>query len=235
MRYQEEQNILDNLKRGLVTDNGLEYLWKWDSISFLTELMLNFELFLPMTDSAESNQHYLIPCMLPTKENKNDTEEKGRLYLYDALQEAECGDWFKVGEFDKLLAVFARLPGWTLCKEPYPYYGCAHLKSTQEALYVKLSLEGRITDDKIKEDNPLFRVAMYCTKNTIKKDTQDIFRSFTQLIGELRKVKKILHDRMGIINIKNKPKNSRCCAPIMIPSKMKVQLFSRLKKKKMVL
>ena len=199
---QDLQDTLDELKRGLVTDEGLALLWKGDEVEFLTELMLSFDLFIPMTRAVESNMCYLIPCMLPNDDNCNASVLKLRVYLYDALQEAECGDWFKIGEFDKLLAAFARLPGWILCKEPYPSYGCAHFESSQQRLYVQMYLEGKKTHDEIKQEKPLFRVAMYYTKNTLKKDTQNIFWSFTHLIRELRKVKEILHDRMGVINIK---------------------------------
>ena len=199
---QELLPILDDLKRGLITEKGLELLWKGDEVEFLTELMLDFDLFLPMTESGEPNQRYLIPCMLPNGETYNEAEAKDRVYLYDALQEAECGDWFKVGEFDKLLVTFAKLDGWKLSMQPHPVYGCAHFVCTLQKLYVQLSLVGRKADDGIKQDNPLFRVQMYCRKDTLKMEAKDIFNSFTQLIEELRKMKEVLHKRMGVINIK---------------------------------
>ena len=199
---QELLPILDDLKRGLITEKGLELLWKGDEVEFLTELMLDFDLFLPMTESGEPNQRYLIPCMLPNGETNNEAEAKDRVYLYDALQEAECGDWFKVGEFDKLLVTFAKLDGWKLSMQPHPVYGCAHFVCTLQKLYVQLSLVGRKADDGIKQDNPLFRVQMYCRKDTLKMEAKDIFNSFTQLIKELRKMKDVLHKRMGVINIK---------------------------------
>ena len=207
---QKLQETLDNLKRGLITDEGLDLLWKGDEVVFLTKLMLNFDLFLQMNESAELNQQYLIPCMLPNEENHNGSEEKQRVYLYDALQEAECGDWFKIGEFDKLLAVFARLPGWKLSRNLPPSYGCAHFESTQQTLYVQLSLQDKRTYDVTELDNPLFRVEMYYIANTLN-DAKDVFRSFTHLIGELQKVKKILHDRMGVINIKQAKKFKVLC------------------------
>ena len=49
---------------------------------------------------------------------------------------------------------------------------------------------------------PSFHVVMYCVRNTLKKGTQDIFRSFMQMVAQLCKMKQFLHDRMGDINIK---------------------------------
>ena len=199
---QQLLQTLDDLKGGLTTEKGLKLLWKGDEVDFLTELMLDFDLFLPISESGESHRRYIIPCMLPNGEINNEAEAKDRVYLYDALQEAECGDWFKVGEFDKLLVTFAKLDGWKLSMQPHPVYGCAHFVCTLQKLYVQLSLVGRKADDGIKQDNPLFRVQMYCRKDTLKMEAKDIFNSFTQLIEELRKMKEVLHKRMGVINIK---------------------------------
>ena len=200
---QAVEEILEKLKKGFVTEKGLQVLWKGSEVKFLTSLMLKFDLFLPMVESQESNREYLIPCMLPSHEEKEDeVRAEDRVYLYDALQEAECGDWFKVGEFDKLLAFFARALDWKLSKNPSPSYGRAYFESEKHSFSIQLSLESTESQDKQYMGRPSFRVVMYCRRNTLKKDAKDTFRSFTQMIAQLRKTKTILHDRMGVINIK---------------------------------
>ena len=166
--------------------------------------MLKFDLFLPMVESQESNKQYLIPCMLRSHEEKQD-EPKAEdiVYLYDALQEAECGDWFKVGEFDKLLALFARTFDWNLDKNPSPSYGRAYFESEEHTFNIQLSLESTKPEDKQCQGIPSFHVVMFCRRNTLQKGTNDIFRSFTQMVAELRKTKQFLHDRMGDINIEH--------------------------------
>ena len=197
----EGEDILEELKKGFVVKNGLQVLWNESEVEFLTNLMLNFDLFLPIVESQESNRQYLIPCMLPSHEEKEDeAREEDRVYLYDASQEAECGDWFKVGEFDKLLAVFTRRFDWKLSKNPNPSYGRAYFESEKHSFSIQLSLESMKSQDK---QCPSFRIIMYCRRNTLRKGTHDIFRSFTQMVAELRKTKQFLHDRMGDINIKH--------------------------------
>ena len=198
---QEVQDILEELKKGFVTENGLQVLWKGSEVEFLTSLMLNFDLFLPMVESQESNRQYLIPCMLPShEEEEDDARAEDRVYLYDALQKAECGNWFKVGEFDKLLTVFTRTFDWKLSKNPSPSYGRAYFESEKHSFNIQLSLESEESQDK---QCPSFRVVMFCRRKTLQKGTQDIFRSFTHMVAQLRKTKQFLHDRMGDINIKH--------------------------------
>ena len=111
-------------------------------------------------------------------------------------QEAECGDGFKVGEFDKLLAVFVRTFDLKLSKKPSPSYGRAHFESERNSFSIQISIESTESQHNQCPKRPSFHVIMYCIRNTLKKDTQDIFRSFMQMVAQLRKMNQFLRDRM---------------------------------------
>ena len=165
-----QEDIRQNLKRGFVTKDGLQKLWNSDDTDFLTNLMLNFDLFLPIVESSEENREYLIPCMLPSCEEKEDkVKAEDTTCLYDALQEAKCGDWFKVGEFDKLLAFFARSLDWKLCKNPSPSYGRAYFESEKYSFNIQLSLESTKTEDKERQGNQHFESSCTAEKIHLRK------------------------------------------------------------------
>ena len=202
------QETLDLLKKGIVTYEGLSELWGEDEVDFLTKLMLAFDLFLPMVISGETNDpensqpKYLIPCMLPVDEpSELVLKLEDGLCLYDADQETEYGDWFQVGAFDKLLTAFIRTTPWELSTEPPPSYAMAYFVSG-EHLRLRLSLE----------ENPRFRVVMYCDR-----DVMGDLSEFIHTIGTLRKTKKLLYERTKRINIK-RPTDYKVLCPNYDPS-----------------
>ena len=92
-RRQLQPDILQQLKKGTVSEKTLQVLWEGNDIQFLTNLMMKFDLILPL-DSANGEQTYLIPCMLPPLNiNIYETEPFQKMELtYSTIHNAGVGD-----------------------------------------------------------------------------------------------------------------------------------------------
>ena len=184
----KKKKAYGQLEGGFVTRDSLQELWG-DDAEFLTDIMLNFELFIPMAESEDTNLQYMIPCMLPVD---NDDH---KVCLYDAEQESHCGDWFQVGAFDKLVAAIGKY-GWTISSYPRPTYAQV---SFEHGNYLTLRLSLM--------QNPKFRVSMYCLKTVIKEPVK-----FTKTVGLLQKTIRFIRERTKQINIKG-PKDFKVLCP----------------------
>ena len=180
-------HTLEELQKGCVTQNSLEHLWGRSAAGYLTKLMLAFDIFIPISESKEFSQFYLIPCLLPEK-NKNQIQPKLQhgVCLYSVIRKA-AGDWFQAGVFDKLIASFVR-KNWKLCEDPS--YASVSFTSGK---YYSLQL--------LLEDNPNVRVVMYCRNAGIRDEEKK-----SQTVEILEETRNFVSDKTRPIDI-NKPED----------------------------
>ena len=156
--FLEERNLspltLDQLKKGHVTKNALAELWGGEEVTFLTELMLKFHLFLPLVESGE----YLIPCMLPSYDLNNAEPFKDMVCLYGASQRAQF-----VGTFHKFLSLLTCNTNWSVSRKDPLSYSEASL-NIGPGLVLRLSLQ----KESVIETN------ICCTRSVMKKDLTSI-------------------------------------------------------------
>ena len=60
-----EPRILQELKKGTVSRRSLDVLWKGNDIDFLIQLLVKFNLILPLESMTGTSTTFIIPCMLP--------------------------------------------------------------------------------------------------------------------------------------------------------------------------
>ena len=166
------KQAVKDLKRGTVTEESLIKIWGKDATTFLTKLMLSYDIFIPIADAKETGQQYLIPCMLPL----GSEDHKGRrsiTILYSGVHRAGCGQWFQMGKFSKLLAALHRKKDWKISLNPFPSYD--RVSFTRGKMHLQLTLE----------ENPNFRAVMYCCTADIKDENLgDILRETRDFLYE---------------------------------------------------
>ena len=158
-------STLEELKNGYVTEESLKKLWGSQAVSYLTQLMLTFDIFVPMAGSTVSGQWYLIPCMLPlANENQAYSGQEDRVILYNAVHKAGCGNWIHMGKFPNLFSAIIRTNHWKLSSSPLPSYDRFSFVS-RENLRLQLMLE------KSPKPKPNFRAVMYCSRAAMNDET----------------------------------------------------------------
>ena len=173
-------HTLEELQKGYVTQDSLKKLWGSDEeATFLTKLMVQFDIFIPLADSKKSGQHYLIPCMLPMDNDNHDvTAQEERLLLYNGVRKAGCGNWFHMGKFSTLLATIIRTNNWKLSSNPFPSHSRVSF-ICRENLCLQFTLE------ESPMPNPNFRAVMYCSPATVgDKRLQDTLEQTRRILSD---------------------------------------------------
>ena len=111
-----EPEIVQDLRKGIVTKKGLDVLWKGNDVEFLTALMIRFNLMLFLHSSQTSSHTYIIPCMLPDyKANKYAKETFMTMDLvYNSSHKQRNTETIPVGTYQKLVCRSARRKNWEL-------------------------------------------------------------------------------------------------------------------------
>ena len=176
-------HTLEELQKGYVTQESLKTLWGSDeAVSYLTKLMLTFEIFIPLTDSEESIQNYLIPCMLPmSNENYEGSIQEEIVILYNGVHKAECGNWIHMGKLSNLFSTIIQTNNWKLSLKPLPAYDRFSFKCGEE-LRLQLSLE------KGPKPDSNFRAVVYCSRPALKnRPLQETLKQMRELLSHTRK------------------------------------------------
>ena len=99
-RRQLKPEVLEELKRAIVSEDSLKVVWKGNDVQFLKDVMIKFDLMLPL-GSEQKDKKYLIPCMLPSQEVQSDRPDPftDMLLIYSSTLQPECGDAMPVGAF----------------------------------------------------------------------------------------------------------------------------------------
>ena len=115
-RRQLKPELLEELKRAIVSEASLNALWEGNDVQFLKDVMIKFDLILPLGSEQMGNE-YLIPCMLPAQEDGKDRPDPftGMALIYSCRLEPERGDTMPVGAFHKLLSQCSKTLGWKVC------------------------------------------------------------------------------------------------------------------------
>ena len=92
-RRQLKPELLEELKRAIVSEASLKTLWEGNDVQFLKDVMIKFDLMLPLGSEQMGNK-YLIPCILPAQEDGKDRPDPftGMALNYTSTLEPECGD-----------------------------------------------------------------------------------------------------------------------------------------------
>ena len=182
-----ERNIsaatADQLKNGFVNNQSLSELWDGEELEFLTDLMMKFNLFLPVKDSQIQGQKYLVPCMLPSYPIYEGHHYEEMVCLYSALQRVRMGDVLPVGAFHKLLSVCSIKEKWTLSTECPLSYTTATL-ITKVGLHVEMSLQSSNDEN---ESSPEVRTNIYCNESALRNDlTLAVWKTMQNLNGNMK-------------------------------------------------
>ncbi len=108
------EDVATLLKHGRVTESGLERFWKAknitlqrgnDDVQFLIELLIKFNLLIPLSHIASSERWFLVPCMLPHKEvHLEETASfKNRAMVLRARYMASHDQLFPMGTFSRFV------------------------------------------------------------------------------------------------------------------------------------
>ena len=133
--------ILEELKRAIVSEGSLKAVWKGNDVQFLKDVMIKFDLMLPL-GSEQKDKEYLVPCMLPAQEVKIGGPDPftGMALIYNSTLESKCGDAMPVGAFHKLLSQCSKTPGWTVCSGDHLSYTQA-LIEIDDGVHIELRLQ----------------------------------------------------------------------------------------------
>ena len=158
-----DPQISHELKQGTVSEENLKVIWKGYDIMFLMELMLKFNLMLPLDVASKSGRMFLIPSMLPPQNlNMYETEPfKKRMLTYNALHKPDIGDSLLIGTFHTLLSDCSKCPDWKICAD--------HLSYTDASF--DIGKEARLALTLLKDS---IRVTIWCSKDSSYKDINSI-------------------------------------------------------------
>ena len=142
-RRQLRPELLEDLKRAIVSEDNLKVVWEGNDVQFLKDVMIKFDLMLPL-GSEQKDMKYLIPCMLPGQEVKIGGPDPftGMALIYSSTLEPERGDAMPVGAFHRLLSQCSKIPGWTVCADEHLSYNQA-LIEIDDGVRMELSLQKR--------------------------------------------------------------------------------------------
>ena len=96
-------------KKGIICSRVLKKHWR-DNAQFLTDLMINIGSILPLDSDKNVEQTYLIPLLLPVKDN----HLHGLELTYRAIHKPNIDDILSFATFFRLLAFCARESNWKL-------------------------------------------------------------------------------------------------------------------------
>ena len=179
------ESTLSHLKKGIVAKENLEELWKGDKVDFLTNIMLNFNLFLQIEHSKAEGERYLIPCMMPESYNDVTQYYSDTVYLCNTFHKAHTGDRLLVGAFHKLLSACSRASNWKLDEQISSYTQAALI--TGNGLILVLSLHA----DTEMGTMPEVRTSILGNNDALKRDTT----------RDIEEIKKRLSQNMALLNI----------------------------------
>ena len=114
--------VLEQLKQGKVSEDGLKVLWGKYYPKVLEELMIKLNLILPLELEAEKKR-YLIPCMLPSLQLNIYGKEpfKSMTFVYTALHQPLTGEQLEIGTYQKILGRCSKIPSWQICEDHLSY------------------------------------------------------------------------------------------------------------------
>ena len=147
--------FLEQLKHGIVTDDGLQALWEGNDAEFLQQLMVKFDLMFTVEDEGKK---FLVPCMLPPQDvNIYDTEPFRNMELvYNESYKPNQGDKMLIGTFHKLLPKCSKVEGWNICAKD-------HLSYTDTSFEIGTDIRLALTLDKNKE----IRASIWCPRKKL--------------------------------------------------------------------
>ena len=188
-RFLNEKNLTpatyESLKRGYVTENGLEELWGKDQVDFLKKLMTKYNLIVFDGNKQETGQIYLIPSMLPVRDVNmyNLSPFKEMHIVYNAMEDPRTGNILQVGTFHKLLSECSKNQNWKLCAEDHLSYTDASF-AIQHGMRLALTL--------LKHDQ--LRCSIWCSTQTLNVNN-------CELTSVIHKTRHILSSNMVKLNI----------------------------------
>ena len=118
-----EPKILKELECAIVSEESLKVVWKGNDVEFLKDVMIKFNLMLPLGSEKMAKQ-YLIPCMLPSQEVRVDGPDPfpDMELIYDNILVPVHSDTMPVGAIHKLLSLCSKTPRWTVCADDHLSY-----------------------------------------------------------------------------------------------------------------
>ena len=139
-----QPEIVQDLKKGIVTKMGLNVLWKGNDVKFLTALMIRFNLMLLLHSSETSSDTYIIPCLLPDyKPNKYAKETFMTMDLvYNSSHSQRNTHTIPVGTYHKLVCRSARRKNWELRHKDHLSYTDASFW-LQDGIRLSMTLLGK--------------------------------------------------------------------------------------------
>ena len=133
--------IMEELKRAIMSEDTLKFLWEGNDVEFLKDVLMKFDLMLPL-GSEQMDNKYLIPCMLKPQEVEIGLSDPftGMALIYNSTLEPECGDTMSVGACHKLLSQCSKTLGWTVCADDHLSYTQAFIE-IDDRVHMELKLQ----------------------------------------------------------------------------------------------
>ena len=127
-RFSESQRLKSATEKylnvGNITKIELEEIWKEREAEYLIQLMVHFNLIIPVDKSI---QRYIIPSMLPSENQKTQEQAFENMELvYSAFHTPNFGNTFFIETFHQLITECSKIKMWRPCtgKGPSLLYLC---------------------------------------------------------------------------------------------------------------
>ena len=166
-KFQEKQwlkaKTIHNITSGHVTRNGLEEIWKERKIEYLIQLMVGFNLILPLD---ESGRRYIIPCMLPQQNVKTqEWADENMELIYSEFQKP---NGFVIKTLHQLMSECSKM--WKLCiGQNHPSYTDASFEM-EKGIKLVLTL---VNQDSLK-------ISILCSRTVFKQYTSELIHLFRE-------------------------------------------------------
>ncbi len=120
------------IKHGIVSFRSLERFWAGNDVRFLVEIMMKFDLILPV--ESESHRLFVVPSLLPVKQVSPERIAclKFCKAVYSTQYIAEFEELFPIGTFPKILAAACKI--WPIYEDIELSHNFASLQLSGEMI-----------------------------------------------------------------------------------------------------
>ena len=177
-KQESAAETVQDITSGYVIRKSLQEIWNERKVEYLIQLMIGFNLIIPMDDSG---QRYIIPCMLPPQKIKTQKRTYENMeIIYSEFHKFENGLLIKI--LHQLMSECSKI--WKLCTDQ------SHPSYTDASFEMKKGIKLELT----MVDQDSLQISISCSKTVFKQD-------MSQLIHFFREPRHILSMKMEQLGI----------------------------------
>ena len=163
-KRKQDSEIIQQLKKGVVTKMALNCLWQNESVKLKIAMMTKLNLLMPLQSLETIATKFLIPSMLPnsTRNMYQNEPFKTMKMVYSSTHLAADSENIQIGTYHRLLVRLSNKTEWKLCEKD-------HLSYTDSSFQVQKGIRLAISELECK-----INISMWANKNISQTSLREI-------------------------------------------------------------